>query len=46
MLSIGKIDIYHYVKGNLASDFGNHVTLASFTKQKEIIDLEQKSLIN
>jgi hypothetical protein len=42
MLSLGDIAIYHYVKGNPAFDFGNPVTLASFTKQKEIIDLEHK----
>jgi hypothetical protein len=41
MLSFGKITIYHYVKGAPAFDFGNTVTLTSFTKQKEIIDLEQ-----
>jgi len=42
MLSFGKITIYHYVKGAPAFDFENTVTLASFTKQKEIIDLEAK----
>jgi hypothetical protein len=29
------------LKGAPAFDFGNTVTLASFMKQKEIIDLEQ-----
>jgi hypothetical protein len=36
MQSLGKIAIYHYVKGNPAFDFGNPVTLASFTRHKTI----------